>query len=332
MTGLLDLSNELLSSVIFDQPPAMLSSLSLTNQRLHLIANPTLYASIYFWGTGNKDTTERVFESGSYGELYDRQAAPIGAFRVYNLGALTRTLETCPSLASRVKRVELTWGNDKDVEDEKLIMLFLNVIKHIRLDILSLAPPSLYFQVPTDIAVTTLRTRHMGQSGGLDEDVVPDIDQLHKQCCIPSLNEIFVHGWLYWSESMADEIYRRYANTARDTSPRRAKTSPITILRISTIGAPGHVFNDILSWPKKLRVFHFDCEPYIGWGSQFQMPGIFSSRDFINPLEQCCDTLEELSLRGSTDVESSEYLRYVDEQPQILIRVSQRWTRHFYID
>ena len=77
MKSLSDLSTELVLNIISTLPSATIPPLSLTNRRLHQIANTRLYESVYFWGTGNKDTTERVFESGRDGELFDRQKAPV---------------------------------------------------------------------------------------------------------------------------------------------------------------------------------------------------------------------------------------------------------------
>lgn len=301
MKSLSDLSTELLLSIIYNLPSAAIPPLSLTNRRLHQIANTILYESVYFWGTGNNDTTEKVFESGRNGELFDRQKAPVDASRIFNLEALTRVLQRDPLLASSVKKVELCWGADADMEDEKRILRFLDITKCMQLETLIIAPPSLYFQVPSNAAVTTLRTRHQGHYGGLDEDVAPDIEQLHKQCCIPSLQEISIDGWLYWSESVMDAWCSCAVRAAMDakTPLPRANTSPINILRVSTLGAPGHIFNEILSWSKDLRVFHFKGEPYGGCVGQYQGPGRLSSEDFIKPLQQCRETLEELSIRCS---------------------------------
>lgn len=296
-----DLSSELLLQILSEVASTSFYSLSLTNQRLHHIANPRLYESLYFWGTGNKDTTERCFESGDFGELYDTEEAPLGASRVFSLDRLAQTLQQSPRVASYLKKVELTWGADQDTKDDKVVLRFLDIIKTIHLESLVLYPPSLYFQVPAHAAVTTLRTRHEGHSGGLDEDIYPDIDQLHKQCCIPSLKEISVNGWLYWG-SPPEDIRISSVDLVR------AKTSPITTLRMSSLGAPGHTFEDILSWPKNLRVFHFMSRPEIGCGKMYQMDSRIVSADFIRPLQQCIDTLEELSIRCFQGVKDCKFL------------------------
>jgi hypothetical protein len=292
MRNLSDLSTELLLAIISDLPSAVLFSLLLTNRRLHKIAITKLYESIYFWGTGNKDKTERVFEAGKYGELYDTQKAPIDASRIFDLGAFTIFLQRHPQLASLIRNVELCWDADDGMEDEKRVLRFLDAAKCLQLKTLVLTPPSLFFQVPAHAAVTTLWTRHKGHYGGRDEDVVPDLDQFYKQCCISSLQEISINGWLYGSRSVTDETL-----WDPNAPSLRAKTSPITILRVWTLGPPGHIFNELLSWPRELRLFHFECYPYFGWGAHYQMPGKLSSEDFIKPLQQCRNALEDLSIR-----------------------------------
>lgn len=241
-----------------------------------------------------------MFGEGEYGELYDTQKAPIHASRIFDLGAFTIFLQRHPRLASRIRNVELCWDAGDGMEDEKRVLLFLDAAKCLQLRTLVLTPPSLFFQVPAHAAVTTLRTRHKGHYGGRDEDVVPDIDQFYKQCCISSLQEISINGWLYWSRSVTDAnllTFRGATGPGSDASLLRANTSPITVLRMSTLGAPIYVFNEILSWPKRLQSFHFECHPYCGWGQQYQMPGKLSSEDFIKPLQQCRNALEELSIR-----------------------------------
>lgn len=296
-----DLSTELLLQILSEVASTSFYSLSLTNQRLHQIAHPRLYESFYFWGTGNEDTTERSFEYGhGCDELYERQKAPTGASHVFDLDQLGQTLQHSPQLALHMRKIELTWGihvdsngeaweMNEEIEEEKRVLRFLDITRSMQLESLVLCPPSLYFQVPTHAAVTTLRTSHEGHYGGDAEDVYPDIDQLHKQCCIPSLKEVTVNGWIYWGNHVND--------TTVFPPLVRAKTSPITILRISSLGAPADTFEDMLSWPKKLRVFHFKCEPYISGGSQYQMHSRIDSEDFIRPLQQCQDSLEELSIR-----------------------------------
>lgn len=99
-------------------------------------------------------------------------------------------------------------------------------------------------------------------------------------------------------------------NTAVDAPLQRAKTSLITILRIFTSGAPGYVLNDILSWPKNLRVFEFECEPPIEWDF-YPIPGKVSTEDFIKPLEHSRESLEELSIRctvGTNDCELPQWM------------------------
>lgn len=80
------------------------------------------------------------------------------------------------------------------MEDSGRVFHFLDVTEHTRVESLILWPSSLYFQVPAHLAVISLRTRHHGPHGGSDEDLALDIDHLHKQCCIPSLDEVSVDG------------------------------------------------------------------------------------------------------------------------------------------
>lgn len=283
MSSLSDLSTEILYSILSHVTQASYPNLSLTNRRLYQLVNPILYEHVYFCGNEKVDYSGRLFSD----EVCDGQEPPPEASWVYNLDLLTQSLQCSPKLCSLMLRVELAWN-----VDEEKILRFLDILQHLTLQSLVLSPPSLYFQIPPHTKVTTLNTRHHGHFGGSEEDVVPDIDQLHKLCCIPSLNEISVDGWRYWSNSVTSP----YLSSAKLDAPlKRAKTSPIIALRVSTAGTPGYVFNDILSWPKKLQLFHFECQPPLS--GDYQMPGELSVADFIKPLQNCRDSLEELSIR-----------------------------------
>lgn len=293
MPTLSDLSTELLLAIFSHVTPASHSNLSLTNRRLYQLVNPILYENLYFCAISGVDCTGNTFPNDWCSSL----EPPLKASRVYKLDLLTQSLQRSPKLRSLILRVELDWN-----VDEGKVLGFLDIIQHSRLQSLVLSPPSLYFQIPDHTKVTTLNTRHYGHEGGSDEDVVPDIDQLHKLCCIPSLNEISVDGWQYWSMSVTSP----YLSSAELDAPlKRAKTSPITVLRISTVGTPGHVFNDILSWPKSLCVFHFECAPPVCEG--YQLPGKLDTEDFIKPLQHCRDTLEELSIHCVAEIGDSMY-------------------------
>ena len=312
MTFLLDLSTELILLICAHVQPHDLKSLSRINRRFHRTVTPVMYESIYFWGTNETYNEERIFHNGREGELFTRERAPPGAVRCFDLLALTHSLQSSSLLRSHLRRAELTWGPGKGFyeqdgsndgsesrtnadEDQKSILHFLNTTKDLLLESLTLSSSNLYFQVPPHTKVTSLKIRHQGHYGGSEIDVLPDIDQLHKQCCIPSLDEVFVDGWLFWSDSVADQF-----NRWRDLDLRRAKSAALTKLRISSFGPPGAVFEDILSWPRSLRVFHFECRPYDGY--RYLMPGRLCSDDFIRSLRHCHDTLEELKIRCNSSL------------------------------
>ena len=351
MANLTSLSTELILAICTHLQLIDIRSISLTTRKLYQIANPRFYEYVYFWGTDNKDTEERVF-NGANGQYFARQQAPSDATRIYNLDALTISILGSALLRSYLNRVDLTWahreGMDEDArdihnryckaesstqdnskenfaaprvsEDEEKVLRFLDAVRDVPLISLTLSPPGLYFQVPAYAAVTSLRLRHKGPYGGLYKNVAPDIDQLHKQCCIASLDEVFIDGWLFWSDSVSEQLIDPMLNT--DMFQRRAKTSPLTSMRISSMGPPGVIFDDILGWPRSLRIFWFECSPYDGL--RYAMPGILCSEDFIRPLQHCRDTLEELVIRGASSLSGNVFflsLKLPNSYP-ILILVS----------
>lgn len=170
MGNISNLAAELLLSIISDLSSKSILSLSLTNKRLHQATNSKLYKSLYFWGTGNKDETERVFHIAGYGSSLHPQPRPLDASRIYCLDALTRALQRDPSLASQIEMVDLIWDTDDNSEDENKVLRFLEITKHLRFDTLIISPPSLYFQVPAYAPVTTLRTRHKGHFTGYESE------------------------------------------------------------------------------------------------------------------------------------------------------------------
>lgn len=169
------LPTEILHLTCTDLPPATFLSLSITSRRLHQFATPRVYESVYFWGTVNKDKMKRVFNSGR------DEDPPLDAIRVYDLDALIVSLQKSYLLGSHFKKVELTWGLGKGMDEEdaeyhrksyedyardhdgseqkpaaqkvtedgQRVLRFIEIIKGFPLQPLVLSPPGLYFQVST---------------------------------------------------------------------------------------------------------------------------------------------------------------------------------------
>ena len=331
MPQLQDLSSEILLSIISGIPRDMMASLALYCRRLNGIATPELYKSLYFWGSGNQDTDKRMFPSDGIGELFLAQARPVHATRIFNLEKLIQSVENSSALRSYIQELELTWGagdgldiesaaalrnfvarrsadvegendyqtlhevdgsrkiiSENEREEEERLYQLIRLLGTSPIKFLRLSCPNLYSQLPHKASVTHLKVRHRGEACGDKNILLKDLDQLHELTTISSLQSLVIDGWSYWGDSVLKD------NVAYGV-PTEVKSSSIIDLRIITMGRPGIHLYEVLSWPKALRTFHFECAPHDG--RHYILPSKLSSTDLIEPLQHCQDSLEELIIR-----------------------------------
>ena len=333
MPTLLDLSTELLVSIVSFAPSHSLVALTLSCKRLQEVAIPKLYKSLYFWGTGYQDTEERIFPRDTNGELFLRRQPPGHATRIHDLDSLVRTIEQSRNLGSLIQEVELTWGPgaglvkayaaalrasaslnvrdddtgnlyvqeyDNGEEDEERVDRFLRQLAFPPTRMLCLSSPNLYSRIYQIAPITHLKIRHEGEDCGDDEVLTNDLDQLHALSVVPYLQNLYIDGWSYWGDSVSNDNISYGPLT-------RAKSSSMTELRISTMGRPGIDLNEVLSWPRALRSFSFECAPHDG--RRYVLPSNLSSTDFIQPLQHCRESLEQLMI-CCADGASGRYLSH----------------------
>ena len=295
MTYLPRLPSELLRQIFAYLPQAYLLALIRTEQRLGQVAVPQLYKSLYFWGTGYTDIEERWFPRSIHGTSHTSSKPPANATRIFDVELLTRSLEESSSLRSYIHELDLIWGGDDlhtkragqwVLMDERRLQRFLSLLDSSLLRHLSLTTTDLYAQLPEKVKVRSLQLKYNGEGREYGDNLAKDLDRLHQLSCIPSLESLIIDGWNHWCNLPRALPY--------SISPN-ARVSLLSSIQITTSGFPGVNLNEVLSWPKALKVFHFDCWPPDELHS-FEY-SILSSGDFLQPLECCRGTLEELSIR-----------------------------------
>ena len=170
--------------------------------------------------------------------------------------------------------------------DEGRIRHFLSLLTSSGHRHLGLLTTDLYAPLLEETDVLLLHVERRDGKYREDGRVAIDLGRLHRLSCVPSLETLIVNHWDYWGDSVLFASCDQLQNS---------KTSSMSNLQIEARGYPGIQLNEVLSWPKALKTFHFNAWPHRD--AQNTPLSSLASRDFIEPLNYCRTTLEELHIR-----------------------------------
>lgn len=243
MSHLLRLATELLFAIFSHLPPPALRSLIYCCRRLHKIALPLYYESVYFWGSKNLCS----FNSQEVLDMFNGRASfPSKGTRIWNLLAFTQTYRASASLQHCVKKVDIRWL-DADENDDENVRQCLAALKSSHLQVLHLSPARFSFEIPAGTKVSSLTLQYDG--GSYPRLKETGYSRLYSLFCIPSLTYLRVDDWPHW----VLPSYQTPAVVRND----RAGTSNLRTLEFHQSGAPGVGLQHVLSWPKALKGFTF---------------------------------------------------------------------------
>lgn len=254
MVFLTNLPEECLLEIIFQTSSETLPALASTCQTLHRCATPHLYRFIYFWRPGYRGYTFPLMASPAWPRPISR------ATRIFNLPKFVNTMKTCPELRSYVLAASFDWQ-----APSPLIMMHDKTLR----EALKSLPSSVFFHVspPSCIWIPPVLGQIMATLDNFDtaaldlnfssyrEDFKDPLTSLlfrhwlYELFCTPQLRQLSMSGLRHWERF--EDIYLSRA----DAKPG---LSNITALMIPNTVPVGRDLEEILTWPKALRIFHME--------------------------------------------------------------------------
>lgn len=299
MTSLAEMPEEVILAITLQTFHNSLPALARVSHSFYRCATPQIYRCVHFVETKEQgaDWAYRQARFPDWSSPYHQSIAAFGGpprqdSRIFRLNLLLRTISASKFLRSQILAASFQWQSLDSSGIERTIYSVIDLLEP-SLKLLHLsrylcawyAHGLIYAGIPhiTSLNIdTTDDMRYWGS--GLGANV--DRNSLYSIMTRPSLDSLSFVGTRSWDRSV---------NAGAN---QRSRTSNISCLSFQGNVPTGDVLQEILTWPKALRSFHYEA-----WRDRDERNHVhgLSSCSLVKALLSQRESLEELFITGESD-------------------------------